>query len=167
MFHPSGKRRVRPRKIWQHEARDFTPWLAENLACLAGALNIELAFEAREKNIGEFRADLVCRNPLDNSRIVIENQLNKSDHGHLGQVLTYAAGLQAVTIVWISEKFRDAHRLALDWHNEITDTPFRFFGLELQTWEDEGSGYTADFNVIAKPMDWAAPTGIVPYQIRR
>ena len=167
MFHPSEKRRVRPRKIWQHEARDFTPWLSENLAFLAGALNIELAFEAREKKVGEFRADLVCRNPLDNSRIVIENQLDESDHSHLGQVLTYAAGLQAVTIIWISEKFRDAHRLALDWHNEITDMPFRFFGLELQTWEDEGSGYTADFNVIAKPADWI-PTGWPGgYQIRR
>lgn len=159
--------KVSPRVIWPHEARDFTPWLAVNLSAIAVPLNMELEFEAREKNVEGFRADLVCRNPRDNSRIVIENQLYKSDHSHLGQVLTYAANLQAGTLVWVSTELRRAHRVTLDWHNEITDAQVRFFGLEFQTRGDDSSGYTVQFEVIAKPMDWESPTGIAPYQIRR
>ena len=94
---------------------------------------MELEFEAKEKDVGGFRADLVCRNKVDNSRIVIENQLEKSDHSHLGQVLTYAAGLQAVNLVWITTEFRNPHRVTLNWHNEITAAKFKFFGVELRT----------------------------------
>ena len=159
--------KVSPRVIWPHEAWDFTPWLAENLSAIAVPLNMELEIEAREKNVEGFRADLVCRNPNDNSRIVIENQLHKSDHSHLGQILTYAANLQAVTLVWVSTELRRAHRVTLDWHNEITDAQVRFFGLEFHTRGDDSFGYTVQFDVIAKPMDWESPTGTVPYQIRR
>ncbi len=155
---------LRPREIWPHEARDFTPWLADNLSFLAGALNIELEFEAREKTIGELRADLVCRNKADNSRIVIENQLDKSDHSHLGQVLTYAAGLQAVTLVWISTEFRDPHRVTLDWQNEITDARFKFFGVELYTWKGTGSNYMAQLTLISKPYGWEHSEEQVLYQ---
>lgn len=150
----SGFQRVKPRSIWPHEARDFTPWLADNLSFLARALNMELAFEAREKVVGELRVDLVCRNKADNSRIVIENQLNESDHSHLGQVLTYAAGLQAVTLVWIATEFRNPHRVTLDWQNEITDLRFKFFGAELYTWKETASSYVAQLTLISKPDDW-------------
>lgn len=156
---------IKPRVIWPHESQDFTPWLAENLSALAVSLNMELEFEAREKNVGEFRADLVCRNPQDNSRIVIENQLNRSDHSHLGQVLTYAAGLQAVTVVWVATQLRIAHHVTLDWQNEITDARFKFFGVELRTWKDELSRYMAEFKVIAKPADWLPSDEPVQYQI--
>ena len=156
---------IKAHTIWPHEARDFTPWLAENLLFLAEPLNLELEFEAREKSIGEFRADLVCRNKKDNSRIVIENQLNRSDHSHLGQVLTYAAGLQAITIVWLAIEIRESHRVTLDWHNEITDSRFKFFGVELETWEDEESCYMAKLNVVSKPYNWPTPEELIPYQI--
>lgn len=99
-------RRVQLRDIWPHEVRDFTPWLAENLIFLAEDLNMDLELEATEKRVGDFRADIVCRNRTDNSRVIIENQLEKSNHPHLGKVLTYAAGLDAATIIWIAEKFR-------------------------------------------------------------
>lgn len=90
---------VEPRTVWPHEARDFTPWLAENLGYLAEPLGIELELEATEKRVGAFRADIVCRNKADGSRVVIENQLDTSNHPHLGKVLTYAAGLDAGTII--------------------------------------------------------------------
>lgn len=150
----SGFQRVKPRTIWSHEAQKFTPWLADNLPFLARTLNMELEFEAKEKDVEGFRADLVCRNKVDNSRIVIENQLEKSDHSHLGQVLTYAAGLQAVTLVWIATEFRNPHRVTLDWHNEITDAQFKFFGVELRTWQYRTADYFAEFSIVSKPDNW-------------
>jgi hypothetical protein len=106
------------RDAWVNEAWDFTPWLArsENLALLGEALGLELEVEASEKPVGPFRADLLCKEIGTGERwVVIENQLAKTDHGHLGQLLTYAAGLEAVTIVWIASSFADEHRAALDW----------------------------------------------------
>ncbi len=155
---------VPPRAFWLHEARDFTPWLAENLPLLAESLNMELVFEAREKSVGAFRADLVCRNRQDNSRVVIENQLTKSDHLHLGQVLTYAAGLQAATVIWVAEEFRNEHRATLDWQNEITEERFRFFGVELHTWQDQASRYV-EFAIIARPESWTQSEGTRRYLI--
>lgn len=112
------------RTIWPHEARDFTPWLAENLNYLTEPLGMELELEATEKRVGAFRADMVCRNKVDNSRVVIENQFDTSNHPHLGKVLTYAAGLDAGTIIWVAEEFRDERRDALDWLNRRTDSGF-------------------------------------------
>ena len=155
---------VSPREFWLHEAWDFTPWMAENLHLLAESLNMALEFEAREQRVGDFRADLVCRNPVDNSRVVIENQLTRSDHGHLGQVLTYAAGLQAVTVIWVAAEFRREHRATLNWQNEITAERFRFFGVELYTWQIQGSRYV-EFAIIAKPADWMQSEGARRYLI--
>ena len=161
------RQRVRPRDIWKHEAQDFTPWLVENLSWLAECLNIDLELEAIEQKVSEFRADIVCRNTTDNSRIVIENQLNRTDHAHLGQVLTYAAGLEAYTIVWIATEFRAAHRVTMCWHNEITDRRFSFFGLELDTWMDDASRYLAQLNIVSEPDDWSRLSRPRPYQIHR
>ena len=164
---PHSFQSVEPRDIWPHEARDFTPWLAENLVFVADPLNMALEFEAREKSVGQFRADIVCRNPVDNSRVVIENQLEKSDHAHLGQVLTYAAGLQAVTLVWMAEKIHPEHRVTLDWHNEITAARFKFFGVELRTWKGNTSRYLAQPVVVSKPVDWTAPERSTLYHISK
>ena len=164
---PSLLESIGPREIWPHEAWDFTPWLANNLFFLADPLNMELELEATEKSVGDFRADIVCRNAVDNSRIVIENQLEKSDHSHLGQVLTYAAGLQAVTLVWVTPKIRPEHRATLDWHNEITDARFRFFGVELRTWRDKKSRYMAQPIIVSKPAGWTAPDSSTLYHISK
>ena len=127
--------RVSLRDIWQHEASDFTPWLAkeENLALLGETLSLELELEGQEENVGPFKADILCKDTLSGQFVLIENQLERTDHSHLGQLITYAAGLEAVTIVWIADRFTDEHRAALDWLNEISDDSAHFFGLELNS----------------------------------
>lgn len=141
-------RRVQLRDIWPHEAWDFTPWLAENLVFLAEALSIDLELEATEKRVGDFRADIVCRNRTDNSRVIIENQLEKSNHPHLGKVLTYAAGLDAATIIWIAEKFRPEHRDVLNWLNKNTSTALQFWGVEIAVIQIADSPYAPEFTVV-------------------
>ena len=97
--------------------------------------------------------------------MLIENQLERTDHSHLGQLLTYAAGLEAVTVVWIAERFTDEHRAALDWLNEITDEGFSFFGLEIELWRIGDSPMAPKFNMVSHPNDWTktvsriSPTG--------
>jgi len=87
--------------------------------------------------------------------VLIENQLENTDHKHLGQLLTYAAGLDAVTIVWIADKFTDEHRAAVDWLNKITSDRFNFFGLEIELWRIGNSPLAPKFNVVSKPNDWS------------
>ena len=144
------------RSIWGTEDRDFTPWLAEeyNLGLLGNTIGIELELEAQEESVGPFRADILCKDTANGSWVLIENQLERTDHTHLGQLLTYASGLQAVTIVWISRKFTEEHRAALDWLNEITDDTFKFFGLEIEAWKISDSNAAPKFNIVSKPNDW-------------
>ncbi|MEM5516323.1 DUF4268 domain-containing protein [Henriciella sp. AS95] len=145
------------REIWRTEDQDFTPWLAreDNLAVLSETLGMELELEAEEKRVGPFRADILCRSSDDGSWVLIENQLERTDHSHLGQLLTYASGLQAVTIVWIAARFSEEHRAALDWLNEITDDHFSFFGLEVELWRIGDSPAAPKFNIISRPNDWS------------
>ena len=149
--------RVDLREVWETEAQDFTPWLAreENLSVLADTLRMELELESQETNVGPFRADILCRNADGGSWVLIENQLERTDHRHLGQLLTYAAGLQVVTVCWIAENFTDEHRATLDWLNEITDDRFQFFGLEVELWRIGDSQAAPKFNVVSKPNDWS------------
>jgi hypothetical protein len=149
--------RVELRDIWATEASDFTPWLArsENLEVLSETLAIELELEAQEKPVGPFRADLLCKDIGTNRWVLVENQLERTDHTHLGQLLTYASGLEAVTIVWIAARFTEEHRSTLDWLNRITDDSFRFFGLEVELWRIGSSPAAPKFNVVSKPNDWS------------
>ncbi len=165
---PLGRlERMDLREIWATEAQDFTPWLAqpENLEVLAETLNMELELEAQEKNVGPFRADILCKNADDGSWVLVENQLERTDHLHLGQLLTYAAGLQAVTIVWVAAKFTEEHRATLDWLNEITDENFRFFGLQVELWRIADSPPAPRFNIISKPNDWTRSVSQAARQI--
>ena len=159
-------------EYWADEARNFTPWLIkeENLAVLSEALSMDLIPVGREHPVGPFRADIVCRvaniDSDDDSEggshnepvILIENQLKRTDHKHLGQLLTYAAGLDAVTIVWIAKTFSEEHRAALEWLNNITNQRFRFFGVEVQLWKIGDSTAAPNFDVVSKPNDWALTT---------
>ncbi len=149
--------RVNLRTIWNSESADFTPWLArpENMKVLEEALEMELEVESEEKPVGPFRADILCKDLSTNTWVLIENQLERTDHLHLGQLLTYAAGLQAVTIIWVAERFTDEHRAALDWLNEITDEKFCFLGLEVELWQIGNSRAAPKFNVVSKPNDWS------------
>jgi hypothetical protein len=148
--------RVTLREAWLSESADFTPWLAqeENLSLLAETIGIELELESTEKNVGPFRADILCKDTLTDSWVLIENQLERTDHSHLGQLLTYAAGLNTVTIVWIAERFTDEHRAALDWLNEVTDESINFFGLEVELWRIGQSDIAPKFNIVSQPNDW-------------
>ena len=147
---------VELRDIWQDEAVDFTPWLAkeENLALLSDTLGLELELEAQEINVGDFRADILCRNAVDGSRVLIENQLERTDHNHLGQTLTYSAGLDIHTVIWIAKEFREEHRAALDRLNEITKEDFQYFGIEVKVWQIGDSALAPQFEVVSKPNDW-------------
>ena len=144
---------------WDNEATDFTPWLAheKNISLLADEIGIsELEVIAQEEPVGPFRADILCKDSSNDHYVLIENQLEKTDHNHLGQILTYAAGLDAVTIIWIAEKFTEEHRAAIDWLNRITDDDFNFFGIEIQLLKIGKEGDVAPrFNVIAKPNNWS------------
>lgn len=144
------------REIWKDEARDFTPWLAleENINLLGETIGVVLEVEEQEKKVGPFRADILCKDIETNNWVVIENQLEPTDHKHLGQLLTYAPGLDAVTAVWIAEHFTDEHRATLDWLNEITPEGFSFFGLEIELWRIDDSRRAPKFNVVSHPNDW-------------
>jgi hypothetical protein len=144
------------RTAWDNEATAFTPWLArpENLAMLGEVLGMELELEAKERAVGPFKADLLCRNAEDDHWVLIENQLERTDHGHLGQLLTYASGLDAVTIVWIAATFTEEHRAALDWLNRITADNFHFFGVEVELWRIDDSPAAPKFNIVSKPNEW-------------
>ena len=152
---------------WKHESADFTPWLAdneENLQMLGDTLGMTLELEAREKSVGSFSADIVCTDMDTNARVLIENQLYRTDHDHLGKLLTYVAGLEAVTAIWITKKFRDEHRAALEWINKNTHENVRFFGLEIQLWKIGNSLPAPKFNIVVKPNNWSREISRVVHQ---
>ncbi|OUS97342.1 DUF4268 domain-containing protein [Rhodococcus sp. NCIMB 12038] len=141
------------RSVWTSESGDFTPWLAENIDVLAEALGMSLAVVSTEVWVGDFRLDIHAKDDNDRS-VVIENQLERTDHGHLGQCLVYASGLGASTVVWVAPKFREEFRSALDWLNEHTTNEIGFFGVEVGIVQI-GSGPPAPvFDIVSRPNDW-------------
>ena len=112
-------RRIDAREVWKHEANDFTPWLKEHIDQLNEAIGFEIELSGREEPVGEFAVDLYGTEVQTRRPAIIENQLTRTDHDHLGKLMTYAAGLKAGVAVWISPQFRDEHREALTWLNEI------------------------------------------------
>jgi hypothetical protein len=149
--------RVDLRAAWPSESAQFTPWLgkSENLRLLGETIGIELDLECEEKEVGPFRADLLCKDTTNDHWVLIENQLERTNHDHLGKLLTYAAGLDAVTIVWIAERFTEEHRAALDWLNEHTDENIMLFGLEIELWRIGDSPFAPKFNIVCQPNDWS------------
>jgi Domain of unknown function (DUF4268) len=144
------------RDVWNHEANEFTPWLAENVALLAETLRLgDLVVEATERSVGRFSADVIARDE-SGTLVLIENQLEATDHKHLGQVLTYLAGLEGdATVVWIATKFLEEHRAAIDWLNANTNDRFDFFGVEVEVFRIDASPPAPRFNVAAKPNNWS------------
>lgn len=111
--------------------------------------------ESQEKSVGPFRADILAKDLATNHYVLIENQLELTNHNHLGQIMTYAAGLDAFSIVWIAKAFTEEHRAALDWLNRITDENINFFGIEIEVIQIGDSLPAPQFNVVAKPNDWS------------
>ena len=122
--------RIKPvplREVWEHEALAFTPWLAANLDLLTTELGLaSLERIDEEVSVGSFSLDILAETH-DNRRVIIENQIEQTDHSHLGQLLTYASGLDAELIVWVSARVRDEHQSALNWLNENTNGNVHFF----------------------------------------
>ena len=142
------------REAWQHEARSFTPWLSEHLDQLSNVIGIPLELVGREVAVETFSADLLARNAADDSLVLIENQLEATDHNHLGQIMTYLAGLEAQTIIWIAADFRDAHLSAVRWLNDHTTENFAFFAIRVKVVRIANSPLAPVFEVLVKPNEW-------------
>lgn len=145
------------KQAWPHEALNFTPWLAEpsNLEMLGKEVGLNLVLEAVEKSVDTFSADILAKDIATDRWVVIENQLEKTDHSHLGQVLTYAAGLDAHTFIWIARDFREPHRAAIDYLNKISSPEYNFFGVQVELYRISGSPVAPVFRLIAKPNGWS------------
>ena len=148
-------KRVDPRSVWIHEARDFTPWLREHIELLSEAVGLELDLVETESPVGDFTVDLYAKDLNTGGWVIIENQLEQTDHNHLGQLMTYAAGKEAGVVIWISPSFRDEHRQALDWMNEITGDTVSFFGIELEVLQIDESARAPHFKLVAQPNEWS------------
>ena len=142
------------RKVWPDESRDFTPWLAENIHELGEALGMNLGEPRTEVSVGGYSLDILASELNRGTPVVIENQLGTTDHIHLGQLLTYAAGLDGRTIIWVTGNFRDEHRQALDWLNQRTGEDTEFFGVVVELWRIGDSLLAPHFNLVATPNDW-------------
>ena len=142
------------RDVWGNEAQHFTPWLAANMERLSEAIGIPLESEGTEVAVEQFSADIVARNPADGSRVLIENQLEGSDHRHLGQILTYLAGVQAQTVIWVARDFDESHRSAIRWLNDHTEEPFAFFAVRVRVVQIADSPLVPLFEVLERPSAW-------------
>ena len=141
------------RSIWSDEARDFTPWLAEHLDELGAALRLDLQLTETEAAVGSFAIDVLAE--AEDGVVVIENQLERTDHSHLGQLLTYAAGRDARVLIWITPEFRDEHRAALDWLNRWTSEEISAYGVEARLVRIGDSLPAPEFRAVAFPNDWS------------
>jgi hypothetical protein len=147
--------RVPLRKAWEHEASDFTPWLAEteNLNALAMKLGLsELVHVATEHWVGDFKLDILCTD--GDEQVIIENQLEKTNHSHLGQIISYAAGVGAKKVIWVAESFRPEHASALQFLNDNTTEDLSFFAVEVELYRIGDSPLAPNFEVVVKPNDW-------------
>lgn len=143
------------RTVWSNEAQAFTPWLAEHLDALGDALGIAIELEERESSVGAFSLDILARDQDSGEAVVIENQIEQSDHEHLGKLITYASGKDAKWIVWIVKEAREEHRAAIEWLNKISDDTIGFFLVEIQLWKIDDSNPAPKFEVVEQPNGWS------------
>ena len=117
------------RGVWPHEALDFTPWLAdeENMTLLADAVGLEITIDETESSVGDFNVDIYASETGTGRKIIIENQLEDTNHDHLGKLITYASGKDAEIIIWVVKRAREEHRSAVEWLNNHTDDKIAFF----------------------------------------
>ena len=142
------------RDIWQHEAHNFTPWLAENLDKLGESVGMDLELVEQEASVGNFSLDILAKDLSTGHNVIIENQFGDTDHDHLGKMLTYAAGFEASKVIWISENVRDEHRQTIEWLNQRTDTDTQFFAIEIEVFKVDDSKPAYNFKPIVFPNEW-------------
>ena len=152
--------KVRLRDIWNHEAHDFTQWLAkeENITSLLDEISISAENIKTEDNAGQFNVDITADESETGKKIIIENQLERTDHKHLGQLLTYASSFDACIIVWVVADFREEHKKAIEWFNENMNEAISFFLVKTEVWQIGDSNPAVKFNVIVEPNNWAKIT---------
>lgn len=145
------------REIWKHEATNFTKWLSlpENLDLLSDEIDIELSLIDTEYNVGRFKVDIYAEEPNTGRKVIVENQLERTDHDHLGKLITYASGLEAQIIIWIVKEVLEEHRQAVDWLNENTDESINFFAIRMEIWKIGDSEPAPNFHIVSKPNNWA------------
>ncbi len=144
------------RNIWPHEALDFTPWLAEedNLALLANAVGLEITINETESSVGDFNVDIYATETGTDRKIIIENQLEDTNHDHLGKLITYASGKSADIVIWVVKRAREEHQSAIEWLNNHTDENIAFFLVEIKLYQIGSSDIAVKFEVVEKPNDW-------------
>ena len=144
------------RTVWPHEQYDFSKWLAEeeNIKELGDTLNLSLTDVETEKFVGNYRCDILCKDELTGKMVLIENQLEPTNHDHLGKIITYASGLDAAVVVWIVSSARDEHASAIEWLNKHTDDEISFFLLEVHAYKIGDSDPAPQFNIIEQPNDF-------------
>lgn len=145
------------RQAWNHEAADFTNWLAqpENLDNLSNEIGIEIKPLKTEASVGTFKVDILAEEEGSGRKIIIENQLEDTNHDHLGKIITYASGYDAEVVIWIVQDAREEHERAIEWLNEHTDSSIGFFLIQIELWQIDDSNLAPKFNVIVSPNEWA------------
>lgn len=144
-------KKIDPREIWRYEAKDFTPWLAKNIDYLNDVLNIDISVQTVEGNVGPYFVDIYGEDSSGN-KIIIENQLEKSDHTHLGQILTYLVNLDANIAIWITTNPSEEHQKVVEWLNETTPDNMCFYLVQIEGIKIEGQTSVAPlFTVVEGP----------------
>lgn len=150
-------KKVELRDVWGHEALDFTNWLArqENLDLLSEEIGIDIKPLQTEAHVGRFSVDILAEEEATGRKITIENQLEETNHDHLGKIITYAAGYDAEIVIWVVKDVREEHKKAVDWLNEHTDEDINFFLIKIELWQVANSDPAPKFDVIVSPNEWA------------
>ena len=150
------------RQVWLNEASDFTPWLAKNLSSLGDALGMKLIMVQEEAAVGRYNVDILAEDAINGVLVVIENQLEGTDHDHLGKVLTYAGWHDAQTLIWVAPTFYEEHRAALDWLNRWTPEVIQVFGVEQHATKIGDMDAVVEFVPVVFPANWSASVGSRP-----
>ena len=137
-------------EAWPDEAKDFTPWLAENLDELGDKLDIPLQLQERESPVGTKKLDIFATDPEGNP-VVIENQIYPTDDNHLGRLLIYAAGKDAKLVIWVAREIGGEHQMALNWLNQRTDGNTQFYGVTVEALKIDNSKPAPHFSVVVSP----------------
>lgn len=147
---------VNIRELWRHEQYDFSEWLSkdENLEMLSDEIGLTLTDVSKEVFVGSYRCDLVAKDETTGIKVIIENQLEATNHDHLGKLITYASGLDANVIIWIVKEAREEHRSAIEWLNNNTNKDISFFLMKIRAYKIEDSLPAPKFVIIEKPNDF-------------